>query len=153
MLGLLKRKQDVLPKQNGRESCIENITMTNKEFISISQKVFEKWLNYLNQLIRQGNLNIPGPYSFNNILRIAESPSHYICELMGAKKYRIQERIALVFHRNTEKFENTNSYFIPFSKQDNASATVRMLADDNSLSGIKITTDYDFQLVSANQLI
>lgn len=121
--------------------------MTNKEFISISQKVFEEWLNYLNQLIRQGNLNIPGPYSFNNILRIAESPSHYICELMGAKIYRIQERISLVCHRKTEKFDNTNSYFIPLSKQDNASSTVIILADDNSLSGIKITTDYDFQLV------
>src|SRR5262249_17296297 len=124
-----------------------NVTMTNKEFISISKNVFEEWLNALNGLIRQGTIHIPGPYSFNNILRIAESPYHYICELIGAKKYGTHERISLECPRKTEKFNNTNSYFMPFSNQDNASATFTFTADDQVISGIKITTEYDLQRV------
>ena len=122
--------------------------MTNKKFISISKKVFEEWLNYLNRLIRQGNLNIPGSYSFNNFLRIAESPSHYICGLMGAKQYGSHENISLTYPKKPEKFSNTNSYFVPFSKQDNASATIRVTADDILISGLKLATDYNFQLVN-----
>lgn len=121
--------------------------MTKKEFINISQKILEKWLNDLNRLIRQGNLSFPGTYSFNNILRIAESPSHYICELMGAKQHSPYENISIACPNRPERIKNTNSYFIPFSKQDNASATVRIIADDITLSGLRLTTDFDFHLV------
>jgi hypothetical protein len=98
-------------------------------------------------MIRQGILTFSGPYSFNNVLHIAESPSHYICELMGAKQYKPSESISLACPDKPSRIKNTNSYFIPFSKQDDASATCRISANDNMLSGLRITTDYDFDLV------
>lgn len=121
--------------------------MTKKEFINVSQKILEKWLNDLNRLIRIGNLRFPSTYSFNNFLRIAESPSHYICELMGAKQHSPYERLSISCPNRPERIKNTNSYFIPFSKQDNASATIRVIADDITLSGLRLTTDFDLNLV------
>lgn len=51
--------------------------MNPKKFIKTSQQVITEWLNHLNQLILEKKLNIPFSYSFNNTLRVAESPSYY----------------------------------------------------------------------------
>ena len=122
--------------------------MNPKEFINTSKYVITEWLNHLNQLILERKLNIPFSYSFSNVLRIAESPSHYICELIGAKLYKPSEKIILDCPEKPEKFNSTNSYFIPYTKQDNASATMKISADDILLAGLRLSTSHDYELVS-----
>ncbi len=122
--------------------------MNPKEFINTSKYVITEWLNHLNQLILERKLNIPFSYSFSNVLRIAESPSHYICELIGAKLYKPSEKIILDCPEKPEKFNSTNSYFIPYTKQDNASATMKISADDILLAGLRLSTSHDYELVN-----
>lgn len=66
--------------------------ITQSEFIGISIQLFTDWLNYINQLIKNGSLTLPYDYSFTNILNIAESPTHFICEINGSKKFSPNEK-------------------------------------------------------------
>ena len=122
--------------------------MKPKEFINTSKDVITEWLNHLNRLISERKLNIPFSYSFSNLLRVAESPSHFVCELIGAKLYKPSEKIILDCPKKPENFKNTISYFIPYTKQDNVSATVKISANDISLTGLRLSTGHDYELVN-----
>jgi hypothetical protein len=122
--------------------------MKPNEFINKSKDVITEWLNYLNRLILNRKLNISFSYSFSNVLRVAESPSHFICELTGAKLYLPFENIILDCPQKPEHYKNTNLYFIPYTKQGNASATLKVSADDNLMAGLKLSTAHDFELVN-----
>ena len=61
--------------------------MKINDFAKILKRLFEERLNRLNDLIDKKYLVFDSTYSFNNLLRCAETPTHFIGEFLGAGKF------------------------------------------------------------------
>ena len=118
--------------------------MKIKDFTKILKQLFEERLNLLNNLIHKKNLKFESTYSFNNLLRYAETPTHFIGELLGAKIFKPTERISVKFLQGeSEKISSTNSYFMPCPK-DISQPVIRMCAEDNTLQSLLLITNNDY---------
>ena len=122
--------------------------MESKEFIDITKKLFDDWLNVLNQNIANRKMNISGEYSFANLLRIAESPTQYICELCGSKYYKPGQTIEVEILGKMEKVSSTTSFFcINASGEDNQKAVINVSGDGCTFSNLLIATKGDLKLI------
>ncbi len=118
--------------------------MQIKAFAEILKPLLEERLNLLNNLINKNNLRFDSAYAFNNLLRCAETPTHFICELLGVKIFKPTERISINYlQRTNEKIPSTNSYFMPFSK-DISKPVINMCSEDNTLQGFLLITNNDY---------
>ena len=88
--------------------------MDSATFIKIVGDFFESWLKSVALRIDKGEIRITEPYSYPTVLRVSESPSHYIAELLGStdtppfhQDYKLQRP------KSPEKCENTTSFFNP----------------------------------------
>ena len=118
--------------------------MEINDFAEILRQLFEERLNLLNDLIYKKILRIDSIYSFNNLLRCAETPTHFIGELLGAKKFKSTDRIPVNFLQGkSEKISSTNSYFMPFSK-DISQPVINMCAVGNTLQSLLLITNDDY---------
>lgn len=110
---------------------------------------FTNWLNQVNRLIHDKKIVLFCDFSFSNILRIAESPTHFICELYGSKEYKTSERISLTTTQKAEKVLSTTSFFVPGNNiNDNVTASISIQAIDNSFTALRIGTAYDVERVN-----
>lgn len=122
--------------------------MDLKLFVDTSKNFFNKWLSDLNGYIKEGKINIPREYSFTDILRIAESPSHFICELYGSKRHRPGQIITVEVPNVAEEVENTNSFFSSRTPNTCSKAVIKIEADGCTLDGINLTTTKeDFDII------
>jgi hypothetical protein len=118
--------------------------MNAERFSIVLKQLLENRLNQLNDLIDKGILIINTEYCFNNLLRCAETPTHFIAELLGAKQYRSNEKIAVkLLQKKVEKISATNSYFIPFS-ENITKPVLNMLADACTLQGLALITNENY---------
>jgi len=118
--------------------------MKIKKFAEILKQLFEWRLNLLNDLIDKGNLKFNSVYSFNNLLRFAETPSHFIAEFLGAKKFKPTERISVKYLQGkSEEIASTNSYFMPYPK-DISQPVINVQADGNTLQSLLLITNEVF---------
>jgi len=60
--------------------------MNKNEFKSTCQKVISEALNWFHGEHKNGLLKFPSPHTYATQLRIAESPTHFLAELVGARK-------------------------------------------------------------------
>lgn len=128
--------------------------MNSKQFIKIISNLFNEWLNTINEFIKKRELTISGEYSFNHVLRVAESPTHFICELCGSKKYKPNELISVNVSSNPEKYSNgTTSYFwsrVTNKNQVNILIKIDSSSKGSSFSGISlglISSKTDFNII------
>jgi len=122
--------------------------MNSKLFIGTAKYLFTDWLNSLNQYIYDGKINMSGEYSFANILRIAESPTHFICELYGSKQYKPGQPITVEVPNTIEKVKNTTSFFCSNASDVNQQkAVIKITGDGNTLEGLLISTRGDLDLI------
>jgi hypothetical protein len=118
--------------------------MNVKDFSLILKRLLEDRLNLLNNLINEKILQINSAYSFNNLLRCAETPTHFIGELLGAKQYNSTDKIAVKLMQNKiEKISSTNSYFIPYS-ENISQPVLNMCADGCTLQSILLVTNENY---------
>jgi hypothetical protein len=118
--------------------------MNVKDFSLILKRLLEDRLNLLNNLINEKILQINSVYSFNNLLRCAETPTHFIGELLGAKQYNSTDKIAVKLMQNKiEKISSTNSYFIPYS-ENISQPVLHMCADGCTLQSILLVTNENY---------
>ena len=100
--------------------------MKTKNFRKILKQQFGNRLNLLNDLTNRKQLRFDSAYSFNNLLRCAETPTHFIGELLGSKKFKPTERISVKFLQiKSEKISSTNTYFMPFPKEISKPGNIR----------------------------
>jgi hypothetical protein len=119
--------------------------MNIKKFSKILKEIFEERLNNLNNLICEEYITFDSSYSFNNLLRCVETETHFIGELLGAKRFKPFEKISVKYLRNkNEKISNTNSYFIPGSEKT-SDPVINMLGDGNTFQGLSLITNEDFE--------
>ena len=123
--------------------------MNSEQFIKGVHVFFTKWLNNVNIAIKNGQIRISGKYSFTNILRVAESTNHYICELYGSKEYPLGQRISLDIPTKTEKVVNTTSYFVPGTNiNDSMTAPCTMFSSGSAAINARLATKFDFDTVN-----
>jgi hypothetical protein len=127
--------------------------MNSKNFIRTIRDLIIEWLNNINQLISNGDITISGDYSYNHILRVAESSTHFICELCGSKNYEPNQVISIKAPNKPEKLSgNTTSYFWSKSDDSNQEDTaIRITSKENVFSGLAlglITTKADFDSIT-----
>lgn len=123
--------------------------MTSKLFKQCMISFFTDWLNHVNRLIGEKKLVLFCDYSFTNILRIAESPTHFICELYGSKEYKPSQRISLSVAHKAEKVPSTTSFFVPGNNIcDAMTASITIGGIGNSFTALRIGTDHDVERVN-----
>lgn len=122
--------------------------MNFKDLKRITSSYFNKLLNSINRLIRDKKITINKEYSFTNILRIAESPNHYILELNGSLKYNPYQKISIKVPNRPEKVQSTSAFFVYGNKiKDNMSSVVSISGKNNGLLGGLLITDADIEIV------
>jgi hypothetical protein len=128
------------------------MVLNSKQFIKNITDLINKYLNDINQLIKQGTIKISGEYSYNNILRITESETHFICELCGSKKYNPNQAISIKAPNKPEQLRgDTTSYFSSKSNINNEDAMFKISSTENILSGLAfglLATEDDFNLIT-----
>lgn len=113
-------------------------------FAEILKELLEERLNVLNDLINKKTLIFDSVYSFNNLLRCAETPTHFIGELLGTKIFKPTERISVNYLQGkNEKVSSTNAYFMPFSSNIRQ-PVIDMRADGNTLQGLLLITNANY---------
>jgi hypothetical protein len=127
--------------------------MKSKQFIRTISGLVNGWLNNINQLISNGDITISGKYSYNHILRVAESSTHFICELCGSRNYEPNQAISIKAPNKPEKLTgNTTSYFWSKSNDGNQEeASLKITSKENVFSGLAlglITTKADFDSIT-----
>lgn len=127
--------------------------MKSKHFIRTISGLINGWLNNIKQLISNGDIKMSGKYSYNHILRVAESSTHFICELCGSKNYEPNQAISIKAPNKPEQLTgNTTSYFWSKSNDGNQQdAVLKITSKENVFSGLAlglITTKADFDSIS-----
>jgi len=113
-------------------------------FIQIVADFFEEWLTIVSNNISSGQLKVNGQYSYPKMLRIGESPDHFIAELIGATKIDKSNKYQIERPKSAEKVENTSSFFNPgFSVDDKQKAALTISTSNNKAAGICLCTKYD----------
>ena len=106
-------------------------------FIQIVADFFEEWLTIVSNNISSGQLKVNGQYSYPKMLRIGESPDHFIAELIGATKIDKSNKYQIERPKSAEKVENTSSFFNPgFSVDDKQKAALTISTSNNKAAGI-----------------
>lgn len=86
--------------------------MNAKEFTETVGDFFDRWLMSLaNSLVMGTAWMSSDRYSFPKVLRVAETPHHFIAELCGAHKPIRPEKARLQRPTATEKFKSTAEFF------------------------------------------
>jgi hypothetical protein len=118
--------------------------MKINDFSEILKQLLEERLNRLNELIDKKYLGFDSAYSLSNLLRCAETPTHFIGELLGTKKFEPTEKISIKFLQGkSEKISTTNSYFMPFSK-DISQPVINISGVGNTLQSLLLITNDDY---------
>lgn len=121
--------------------------MNFEEFTDVCRHFFQDWLNWLHQNFQNGNMKITGTYSFANIVQIAQSPTHFIVELQGAKKYYPNQKINLEILKKSREVASTTSYFTSGDEiTDTTKPTVDFGVEKSSWSGGYIANNFDADL-------
>ena len=122
--------------------------MNVHEFSSLIKESFESYFRKLYLSIKRGDLEIKVPYSYPTSLRIAESPHHFIAELMGTTLISNVDKFYLDLLRTPEKINNTSIFFNPGGKINNSMIPVLNVSNARffSLINLTIITDYDKEI-------
>jgi hypothetical protein len=106
--------------------------------------LFENTLKSALMQIEWGTIVIRGPYSFPTMLRVAESPDHYVAELLGSTLRRAPSLFKLKRPSSTEKIPTTTSFFTPgFPVSDEHECTIAVSSHHSVFQALTICTDYD----------
>lgn len=111
----------------------------------VFKNFFDKFFKNIFQDLLHHRIEIKSEFSFPNIIRIAESPNHFIIELLGAVKIKNQDDIDIVIPNSSEKISATSNFFISgliVNKNMTAIFNVEN-ARFFSLIDLTLTTDYD----------
>lgn len=116
------------------------------EFCSTVKKLFEEFLQNVNEKIRNGNIKIKADYSFPSYLRIGESPHHWMAELTGAKEIININNYKLEAPNISEKYENTSAFFNPGVDIEDSMKPVFNIraAKEVGFINLCIATNYDY---------
>jgi len=87
--------------------------LKHKVFSRIIKDFFENSLKQIFSKIKEGKIIINSDYTYPSHLRIAESKSHLIAELMGTQDVKSVDDIDIYRPVRQEKIENTTSFFNP----------------------------------------
>src|SRR6476659_10009838 len=83
-------------------------------FTRVVQDFFETWLKSIAVRIDKGEIQIIEPYSYPTMLRVGESPSHFIAELLGETRISASKKAYKLQVPNTpETFPDTAAFFNP----------------------------------------
>ncbi|MDD5696736.1 MAG: hypothetical protein PHO90_02050 [Candidatus Pacebacteria bacterium] len=122
--------------------------MKIKIFRSIIENIFNDYFNLINKLINDGSITITGNYYFAKLIRIIESPDHFICELGGTKYYKLGDLISVEILSYKEKIDDTNLFFCQnMSNMDKKKATIEVSGTGCSFTNISISTEKDIESI------
>jgi len=117
--------------------------MNANEFQSSCHKVISETLNWFHGEFKKGTLKFPFPHTYATQLRIAESPTHFLAELVGAQQVSPDAQITLST-RAIEKLTASNSFFIS-GKEIGANGTAFITGNggDLTITGGAYSTNAD----------
>ncbi len=115
------------------------------EFCSTVKKLFEEFLQNINEKIRNGDIKIKADYSFPSYLRIGESPQHWMAELTGATEIVNYNKYGLEAPNVSEKYGNTSAFFNPGADIEDSMKPVINIkaAKEIGFVNLCIATSYD----------
>ena len=126
--------------------------MDSATFIKTVGDFFESWLKSVAFRINDGEMKIAEPHSYPTVLRVGESPSHYIAELLGSTEISpFHEDYELQRPTAPEKCENTSSFFNPGFDVDPDQKSCIQFSDSvqcRAFVGIALCTEYDKTIFS-----
>lgn len=122
--------------------------MNEIEFKSSCHKVTERWLNWIHGGHKKGLLKFVNPHTYATQLRIAESPTHFLAELVGVQQVSSCERVTLST-RAVEKLTSSNSFFLS-GKEANADGAALVTGDGHlTILGGVYSTNVDKNVVES----
>lgn len=117
--------------------------MNANEFIECTATWFEAWFRLIKTRINRREINVTGEYSFPGILRVGESPYHYIAELTGAKNIENPDEYSIRRPTSTEGVRNTAAFINPgFPAEDNATRLISISSQDNIFMHLTFATPF-----------
>jgi hypothetical protein len=117
--------------------------MNANEFIECTATWFEAWFRFIKTKISSHEINVTGEYSFPGILRVGESPHHYIAELTGAKNIENPDEYSIRRPTSTEGVRNTAAFINPgFPAEDNATRMISISSQDNIFMHLTFATPF-----------
>lgn len=120
--------------------------MESQQFIEYISEWFESWFKSIKTEIDSGDLKISGQYSFPSLLRIGESPDHYVVELTGAQNIDDSSKYRLQKPTKTEKVENAAFFLNPGGQtMDGARALMTITSEGNIFKHLTFATQFDQQ--------
>ena len=118
--------------------------MNLNEFIKCSAEWFESWFRFISSKILARELIITGNFSFPTLLRVGESPSHYIIDFTGAQNIFKPKEYQIKRPERTEKVRNTSSFINPGPPTNgDALALFTVGGLDNGCSDLTFATKFD----------
>ena len=118
--------------------------MDSETFTTVVHEFFESWLKSIALRISKGEIAIPFPYSYPTMLRVGESPSHFIAELLGSTEISpSQKPYKLHLPQKTERFPNTSLFFNPGFDVPADQKTDMQSGQDSGFFDITFCTEYD----------
>jgi hypothetical protein len=117
--------------------------LKSRDSIRITGDCFKDWLRRIARLLADRKLCATGPYSFPTLLRIAESPDHFIAELCGSSYPRHPTNVNLHRPRVSEHVRSATSYLNSgFDARDPELAQF-VFQGENTMHRLTMATAYD----------
>lgn len=118
------------------------------DFPTLSQvfkNFFDEFFKSIFQDVVHHRIEIKGEFSFPNLIRIAESPNHFIIEFLGTVKIKNQDEINISVPSSCEKIGATSNFFSSGLHVNNKLTAIFNVENARlfSLSDLTLTTDYD----------
>lgn len=121
------------------------VTMQASEFIRVAGETFDTWLRKLARWLADGTLEVvPDSYSFPRMLRVAETPDHFIAELCGAIRPRHPTNVRLQRPKQAERWPSATAFFnAGFNIAEAHQAMVIIHGSNNAFEDLTLATPYD----------
>lgn len=121
--------------------------MNAATFTKVVHEFFESWFKLVALHISKGEITIYVPYSYPTMLRVGESPSHFIAELVGSTEFSPSHKpYKLHLPKKPERFPNTDSFFNPgfdIHIDQKANPQFAVSSQGSTFSNITFCTEYD----------
>jgi hypothetical protein len=87
--------------------------MDAAEALGIVKQHFERWLTHVAMNVSAGEIRLGFPYSFPSMIRMAESPHHYIAELCGATAQGLGHPVVLCAATGVQRVPSATAFLNP----------------------------------------